>query len=256
MVLSIGVFFSLMIAGLSQHLPSRAGAGPRRRTACPPPTPAGSPACRRSAVLFAAFLGYNPIQQLLGPILSGAARRPGGLPHRPQLLPAADLRAVRRRPDGRVLVRHRRLPRRRRRLVVRLRAQPRPAAGVRRRRAGREQRRAGDRRDAATNPRPAELMGAVRTVSGATVLDGVVTVTDAQGTQRGRSAAAPNGRYAVGGLLPGDYTAVASSPGFRPDVADRQPERPGRHPRLRARRPRRRPRPRRRRRRARSRTPS
>jgi len=59
----------------------------------------------------------------------------------------------------------------------------------------------------------------VRTVSGSTVLDSVVTVTDAQGTQRGRSVAAPNGRYTVGGLDSGEYTVVASSPGFRPTVA-------------------------------------
>ena len=68
-------------------------------------------------------------------------------------------------------------------------------------------------------PAAGRLMGAVRTVSGATVLDSVVTVTDAQGTQRGRSAAAPNGQYAVDGLAPGQYTVVASSPGFRPTVA-------------------------------------
>ena len=45
---------------------------PGGRTACRRPTPPGSPSCRRSAVLFAAFLGYNPIQQLLG---AGARRR-------------------------------------------------------------------------------------------------------------------------------------------------------------------------------------
>jgi hypothetical protein len=58
----------------------------------------------------------------------------------------------------------------------------------------------------------------VRTISGATVLDAVITVTDAQGRQRGRTVACPNGRYTVSGLAAGDYTVVASSPGFRPDV--------------------------------------
>jgi hypothetical protein len=73
--------------------------------------------------------------------------------------------------------------------------------------------------ETAREPVAGQLMGAVRTVSGSTVLDSVVTITDAQGTQRGRSVAAPNGRYTVGGLDSGEYTVVASSPGFRPTVA-------------------------------------
>jgi MFS family permease len=66
MVLSIGLFFSLMIVGLSHALPQTLYAGltqngvpqaAARQIADLPPV--GS--------LFAAFLGYNPIQQLLGP---------------------------------------------------------------------------------------------------------------------------------------------------------------------------------------------
>ena len=57
MVLSIGVFFTLMVVGLAASLPAtmqprarragraRGGRAPRRRT------------CRRSALLFASFLG-------------------------------------------------------------------------------------------------------------------------------------------------------------------------------------------------------
>ncbi|MCX4723755.1 MFS transporter [Streptomyces sp. NPDC090052] len=65
MVLSIGIFFSLMIAGLSHSLPSAMhdglvsqgvpGAEATQVSQLPP-----------IAVLFAAFLGYNPLQQLLG----------------------------------------------------------------------------------------------------------------------------------------------------------------------------------------------
>jgi MFS family permease len=65
-VLSIGVFFSLLIAGLARSLPSTLGSGlaaagvpadaVTRATALPP---VGS--------VFAAFLGVNPVQQLLGP---------------------------------------------------------------------------------------------------------------------------------------------------------------------------------------------
>ncbi len=64
--LSIGVFFSLMIAGLSTSLPTTLTKGLLAH---------GVPAAAATAVgqtppvgsLFAAFLGYNPIQSLLGP---------------------------------------------------------------------------------------------------------------------------------------------------------------------------------------------
>jgi hypothetical protein len=65
-VLSIGIFFSLMIAGLAASLPGTMSRGlisqgvpvaDAHQIAALPPV--GS--------LFAAFLGYNPIKQLLGP---------------------------------------------------------------------------------------------------------------------------------------------------------------------------------------------
>ena len=68
MVLSIGIFFSLLIVGLSSRLPSAMQSGliahgvPHAdaiRIAHLPPV----------ASLFAAFLGYNPIQRLLGPLV-------------------------------------------------------------------------------------------------------------------------------------------------------------------------------------------
>ncbi len=66
MVLSIGLFFSLMVIGLASSLPTTLFSGL---------TAQGVPASAAHAVaalppvgvLFAAFLGYNPIQQLLGP---------------------------------------------------------------------------------------------------------------------------------------------------------------------------------------------
>jgi MFS family permease len=68
MVLSIGVFFSLIITGLSAHLPAAMNAG---LTAHGVPAAAANQVAHLPAVavLFAAFLGYNPIQQLLGPVL-------------------------------------------------------------------------------------------------------------------------------------------------------------------------------------------
>ncbi|WP_410614075.1 MFS transporter [Amycolatopsis sp. lyj-109] len=69
MVLSIGFFFSLIIAGLSSSLPSTMSQGLIEHG-----VPASSAAeianLPAVAVLFAAFLGYNPIQQLLGGQLS------------------------------------------------------------------------------------------------------------------------------------------------------------------------------------------
>ncbi len=67
-VLSIGVFFSLMVVGLSGKLPGALSGGL---------TAQGIPAAAAQqishlppiGVLFAAFLGYNPMQQLLGPLL-------------------------------------------------------------------------------------------------------------------------------------------------------------------------------------------
>jgi MFS family permease len=68
MVLSIGIFFSLMIIGLAAHLPSALQSGlmahglsraAASRVSHLPPV----------ASLFAALLGYSPIKQLLGPQL-------------------------------------------------------------------------------------------------------------------------------------------------------------------------------------------
>jgi hypothetical protein len=72
--LSIGVFFSLMIIGLANTLPSAMNSGLQAQ---------GVPASVAQDVahlppvgsLFAAFLGYNPIGELLGP--SGALQQPG-----------------------------------------------------------------------------------------------------------------------------------------------------------------------------------
>jgi hypothetical protein len=65
-VLSIGIFFTLMIIGLASTLPHTMSAGLQahgvdaataHRVAELPPV----------SILFAAFLGYNPVQHLLGP---------------------------------------------------------------------------------------------------------------------------------------------------------------------------------------------
>jgi MFS family permease len=72
--LSIGIFFSLMIVGLANTLPGAMSAGLQEQGVSATVAhevanlpPVGS--------LFAAFLGYNPIGELLGP--SGALQQPG-----------------------------------------------------------------------------------------------------------------------------------------------------------------------------------
>jgi MFS family permease len=64
-VISIGVFFTLMIAGLSATLPQAMSAGLRAH-GVPAATAAHAAHLPPISVLFAAFLGYNPIQHLLG----------------------------------------------------------------------------------------------------------------------------------------------------------------------------------------------
>ncbi|MET9329386.1 MFS transporter [Tsukamurella sp. NPDC003166] len=69
MVLSIGLFFSLMIAGLSGSLPGAMSTG-LQANGVPAQYASEIAALPPVAVLFAAFLGYNPVQELLGPHLS------------------------------------------------------------------------------------------------------------------------------------------------------------------------------------------
>jgi MFS family permease len=65
-VLSIGLFFSLMIAGLAARLPTTLYAG-LTANGVPPATAERIAHLPPVGSLFAAFLGYNPIRTLLGP---------------------------------------------------------------------------------------------------------------------------------------------------------------------------------------------
>jgi hypothetical protein len=69
-VVSIGIFFTLMIAGLATSLPHALSTGLRAHGV------AAATAARVShlppiSILFAAFLGYNPLRHLLGPHVFG-----------------------------------------------------------------------------------------------------------------------------------------------------------------------------------------
>jgi MFS family permease len=65
MVLSIGIFFSLMIIGLAAHLPAALRSGLVAH-GVPAATAVRISHLPPVASLFAAFLGYNPVKQLLG----------------------------------------------------------------------------------------------------------------------------------------------------------------------------------------------
>jgi len=64
-VLSIGIFFTLMIVGLSATLPHTLSAGLQAH-GVPPGTADQVGALPPVSILFAAFLGYNPIRHLVG----------------------------------------------------------------------------------------------------------------------------------------------------------------------------------------------
>jgi MFS family permease len=65
-VLSIGIFFTLMIIGLASTLPATMSAGLQAHGVAPA-TAHEVATLPPVSILFAAFLGYNPIQHLLGP---------------------------------------------------------------------------------------------------------------------------------------------------------------------------------------------
>ena len=117
-VLSIGVFFTIVTLGLAAALPGHLYHGL---------TAEGVPASEALKVshlppigsLFAAFLGFNPIQTLVPHQRAGLARAgAGALSRRPELLPQADRAGVRpRSPSGLRLCR-RHVPGGRRLVVV------------------------------------------------------------------------------------------------------------------------------------------
>ena len=64
-VLSIGIFFTLMIIGLASTLPETMSAGLQAH-GVPPATAEDVAALPPVSILFAAFLGYNPVEHLVG----------------------------------------------------------------------------------------------------------------------------------------------------------------------------------------------
>ena len=107
-VLSMGLFFTIVTLGLAADLPKHlyrgliaagVASGPAHLVASEPPI--GS--------LFSAFLGFNPVKELLGPTgaLTASERTPVGIYHRTLLLPEPDRAAFRERSASRFRLRRR-----------------------------------------------------------------------------------------------------------------------------------------------------
>ncbi len=225
MVLSIGFFFSLMIAGLANHLPTTMAQGlvthgvsatDADHIAHLPPV----------GVLFAAFLGYNPIQQLLGPTVAqlpaDQASFLTGRSFFPELIsgPFSDgltaafwfaivvclVAAIASWLVGK----------------PKLTPVPAPAGGPRESAGSELAAAAGELVGAAVEeavPEPVHAVsGRLRTPDGHSV-PGVITVTGLDGRQVARAKTDPNGGYRVTGLESGVYTLIVTAPGFQPEAA-------------------------------------
>ena len=123
-VLSIGIFFTLMIIGLSSTMPHALSAGLQAH-GVDPATAARVGQLHPVSVLFASFLGYNPATELLGPhVLSqlspANAAAVTGHSFFPNLLTAPFHSGL----EGGVLVLGDGVPRRRGRLLVARRPSP------------------------------------------------------------------------------------------------------------------------------------
>ena len=117
-VLSIGIFFTLMIVGLTASLPGNLLHGLVAHGV--PPAVADHVAhLSPVSTLFAAFLGYDPVQHLVGAHTPGPPDRgPAARADRAWVLPRSDQRPVPGRPPRRPRLRHRGQPAGRRRLVA------------------------------------------------------------------------------------------------------------------------------------------
>jgi EmrB/QacA subfamily drug resistance transporter len=251
MVLSIGIFFSLIISGLSRNLPSAMTAG---LTAHGVPTAAATGIAHLPAVavLFAAFLGYNPIQQLLGPtihqVTPDQANFLTGRSFFPNLIsgPFSDglaiafwfaIAACVIAAIASVLVgKHK--------AAV---AEPvgaelaataadggfAPTELVEEPLSGLEafQADGNDHSNGHSNGNGhvngngngtghrTVLAGSVLTADGSPVQRAVVTVTGPDGKQADRAMVRQDGKYELLGLLPGGYTVIATAPGYDPQAA-------------------------------------
>ncbi|MFJ6662499.1 MFS transporter [Streptomyces sp. NPDC091383] len=213
MVLSMGVFFSLMVAGLAGTLPDTLTTG---LTAQGVPAGAAHTVSQLPpvGVLFAAFLGYNPIQHLLGPdILSqlspSAAAHLTGREFFPHLISQPF-------HDGLVVVFS---------LAIAMSLAAAGASLIRGRRP--EPVPAGAPTPApvttAPDPTPAKatapagvLRGRVYDSAGRPLARAALTLVDRAGRQRALASTAEDGTYELTPREPSSYTLVVSATGHHP----------------------------------------
>ena len=169
--------------------------GPHRRA------PAGEHPVRRPARLQPDRDAARPRRAVPG----GAAA--GGVPHRSQLLPGADLRPLRRRPVPGARLRRGLLPRRRDRVAVRQRE----AVGAGGRVA--PARRWGRRTGADLEARPVAVAGRILAPDEAPAA-AVLTLVDAHGHEADRAETDDEGRFALSaGGRSGEYLVIATPRG-------------------------------------------
>ncbi|MFQ6271857.1 MFS transporter [Kutzneria viridogrisea] len=218
MVLSIGIFFSLIIAGLSSTLPSVMDQG---LIANGVPAQAAHQVASLPAVgvLFAAFLGYNPIQELLGPVLhtlpADKAEFLTGRSFFPSLISQpfqsglqivfwfAVVACVVAAIASWVVGKRSTAP------VESLGSELAAVAAE----AG------GGPTELVEPSGEIALGGVVRTRGGSGIPGGVVTVTGPDGSQVDRVLVGGDGGYELVGLRPGGYTVIVTAPGFRPEAS-------------------------------------
>ncbi|HJQ46851.1 MAG TPA: MFS transporter [Amycolatopsis sp.] len=226
MVLSIGFFFSLMIAGLSKTLPTAMVQGLTEHGV---PTAAATAVSQLPpvGVLFAAFLGFNPIQQVLGGVLpSLPADQASFLTGRsffPNLIsqPFSDgLTAAFWFAVATCLVAA---------VCSWLVGKPKPVedSGPAETVGSELASEGGELVDLTASDdtarrlavAPGEISGRLSTPGGATVPGAVITVTGVDGAQVGRARPDDTGIYALDGVRPGTYTLIVTAPGFQPAAA-------------------------------------
>jgi MFS family permease len=242
MVLSIGIFFSLMVLGLSHGLPAAMHDGLVAQ-GVPDQTAQGISQLPPIAVLFAAFLGYNPMQQLLGPVLhqlpAAHAQYLTGRSFFPHLItgpfhdgltiafwfaivacivaaiasamtggfrrPAADQESLGSELAGVTGEAGVALSE----LAVPDMVRARHDAVNGSRNNGRHAAAHGHRK----------VAGVIRDRAGRPVPDAAITVTGTDGRQLARTSTAPDGRYAIDAVAPGSYILIVSARDRRPSAA-------------------------------------
>jgi MFS family permease len=241
-VLSIGIFFSLIVTGLASHLPASLSSG---LTSNGVPVAAASTISHLPpiGVLFAAFLGYNPIKQLLGSQLNHLSAAHASYLTGRDFFPSVITHPFK---DGLAiafwfaiaasviaalasLLTGQRKPRSRpaepageelagaasegawepAELVIPAVDVSDPASGAARLAAVQQ----------ASSPATAGVTGTVRDLSGVPVAGANVIVTSAEGRQLTRVAASPAGRYTLAGLPAAAITMIVTAAGHEPTAA-------------------------------------